>query len=79
MSVLPRTSQIAVAGLLLAVAFGLCGVLVWNMTTTEYFGPPGHFTRSVQYQVSPRRADALWIIGVMFAAFSLFAAASRRG
>jgi hypothetical protein len=35
MSVLPRTSQIAVAGLLLAVAFGLCGVLVWNMTTTE--------------------------------------------
>jgi hypothetical protein len=74
-SVSPRMSD---AALLLAVALAVSGVLVWNMTTTAYFGPPGHFTRTVQHQVYPHRAEALWIMAGLFGALSLAATLSRR-
>ncbi len=71
-----RTSQVAVAALLVAASLAACGALVWNMTTTAYFGTPGHFTRSVQHQIYPHRAEALWIAAAPFAAFGVFAVAS---
>jgi hypothetical protein len=74
--VLPR---FAVAALLTAVALSLSGTLVWNMTTTAYYGEPGHFTRGEDQRVYPRRAQALWITAGLFGVLGVAAAiASRR-
>ena len=43
----------------------------WDMTTTAYFGQPGHFTRSVEHQIYPHRAEALWLTAVVFAALGV--------
>ncbi len=74
-----RRIHIAVAMLLLAVALGISGVLVWNMTTAEQFGPPGHFTRTIQHQIYPHRAEALWAMAAFFAAVGVFLGTPRRG
>ena len=73
LSVSARGSQVAVVALVLSVALAVCGMLVWNMTTTAYFGPPGHFTRSVQHQIYPHRAEALWVAAALSAAVGGFA------
>jgi hypothetical protein len=69
----PGMSRVAVAALLLAVAFALAGSLVWEMTTTAYYREPGHFTRIEQHQIYPHRAEALWIVAGLIAALSLTA------
>jgi hypothetical protein len=65
--------------LLLAVAIGVWGLLVWNMTTTEQFGPPGHFTRSIRHQIYPHRAEVLWAMAAVFGAVGTLVGTIRRG
>lgn len=60
--------KIAVAAFVMAVVLAVAGAFVWDMTTTAYFGQPGHFTRSVEHQIYPHRAEALWLTAVVFAA-----------
>ena len=50
---------LAVAG----VSAFTVAIILGNVTTTENFGPAGHFTRSVSHQVYPMRVEALWILG----------------
>ena len=69
---------VAALTVILAVALGLCGAVVWGMTTTESFGPLGHFTQSVQHPIYPRRAEALWALGMMSAAVALLASVMQR-
>jgi uncharacterized membrane protein YjjB (DUF3815 family) len=75
-------SRVAVAALLLAVAFALAGSLLWEMTTTAYYGAPGHFTRTEHHQIYPHRAEALWIaaglIGALCVTATGLALRSRR-
>jgi hypothetical protein len=78
LSVSTWRSQVAVVALVLSVALALCGMLVWNMTTTAYFGPPGHFTRSVRHQIYPHRAEALWVAALLSAAVGGFAIVAAR-
>jgi hypothetical protein len=73
-----RSSFVATASLLVGVGFGVYGWLVWSMTTTADYGRPGHFTRSVQHQVYPHRAEALWLAAGVLAAVAIFAVASPR-
>jgi uncharacterized membrane protein YsdA (DUF1294 family) len=74
-----RRIHIAAALLLLAVALGISGMLVWNMTTSEQFGPPGHFPRTVQHQIYPHRAEALWAMAAFFGAVGALLGTARRG
>jgi hypothetical protein len=74
-----RRAQIAVPLILLAVALGISGLLVWNMTTAAQFGPPGHFTRTVQHQIYPHRAEALWAMAGFFGAIGVLVGVGRRG
>lgn len=74
-----RRVHIAAALVLLAVALGISGVLVWNMTTAEQFGAPGHFTQTVQHQIYPRRAEAVWAMAAFFGAVGVLLGTARRG
>jgi hypothetical protein len=56
----------------------MCGLLVWDMTTTAFYGPPGHFTHSVRHQVYPHRAEALWIMAGLLGAVGVIATLRTR-
>jgi hypothetical protein len=74
-----RRIHLAVPLLLLAVALGISGLLVWSMTAAEQFGPPGHLTQTVQHQIYPHRAEALWAMAAFFGVIGVLVGIGRRG
>jgi hypothetical protein len=71
-----RRLQIAMVTPISAAALAAWGAYWWSMTTVEFFGQPGHFTHTVQHQIYPHRAEALWIAAAVLTACGLCALAA---